>query len=132
MLDSKTDHIQKIDCLSSLACCPCFNLDILNRCTKEQSLKKRKIGYLRYHASTEENSAGFLATHFCQWLPAEARRRPPAPGHCTGFICSKHATLALKPLGSGLLGCDCSGQSSYSLIVLYLFKKHHGQHWTCH
>ena len=82
---------------------------------KRTIVKEEKIGYLRYRASTEENSAGFLANHFCKWLPAEAGRRPPAPGHCTGFMCSKHATLALKPFGAGLLGCDCSGQSSYYL-----------------
>jgi len=52
---------------------------------KRTIVKEEKNGYLRYRASTEENSAGFLAN--C----------PPAPGHCTGFTCCKQATLALKP-----------------------------------
>ena len=64
---------------------------------KRTIVEEEKIRYLCYHASTEENSAVFLANHFCKWLPAEAGRRPPAPGHCTDIMCSKHATLALKP-----------------------------------
>ena len=84
-------------------------LDILNCLIKQQSLTKRKIGYLLYRASTEETFAGILANHFCKWLPAEAGRRQPAPRHCIGFTCSKRATLALKPFGAELLGCDCRG-----------------------
>ena len=95
---------------------PLCKLDIPNRCTKVQSLKKRKIIYLCYSASSEENSAGFLGNHFCKWLPVEAGRCPSAPGHCTGFMCSKHTTSVLKPFGAGLLGCECRGHSSYCSI----------------
>ena len=98
-------------------------LDIPTSCTKEQSLKKRKIGYLLYRASTEQKSAGFLANHFCKWLPAEPGRRLPAPSHCTGFTCSKHATLALKPFGAKLLGCDCCGLNCYHSIRVLLWRR---------
>ena len=83
---------------------------------KRTIVKEEKNQIPCYCASTEENSAGFLANHFCTWFPAEAGRRPLAPGLCTGFTCSKHATLALKPFGAGLRGCDCRGHSSYCSI----------------
>jgi hypothetical protein len=44
-------------------------LDIPISCTKEQSLKKRKIGYLLYRASTEQKSAGFWPTIFANGFP---------------------------------------------------------------
>ena len=96
-------------------------LDIPTICTKQQLLKKRKIGYLLYCASMEQKSAGFLANHFCKWLPAEPGRRLSAPSHCTGFTCSKRATLALKPFGAKLLGCDCRGLNCYHSIRILLW-----------
>ena len=65
----------------------------------------------------------FLANHFCKWLPVEPGRRLPAPSHCTGFTCSKHATLALKPFGAKLLGCDCRGLNCYHSIRVLLWRR---------
>ena len=72
---------------------------------KRTIVKEEKNGYLRYHASTEENSAGFLAN--CQ----------SAPGHCTGFKCSKQATLALKPLE-----LDCLDVTAVVTVLIAQFK----------
>ena len=82
---------------------------------KRTIIKEEKNRIPSLSCKHREKYLSFLANHFCKWLPAEAGRRPPAPGHCTVFMCNKHATLALKPFGAGLLGCDCSGQSSYYL-----------------
>ena len=49
--------------------------------------------------------------------PSGARRPLDTAQDLCVVKLSKHASLALKPFGAGLLGCDCSGQSSNCLNI---------------
>ena len=113
MLDSKRDHIQLINCLICKS-------DIPNRCTKEQEEKSRIPSLSCKYGGKFRR---FLGQPFLQMASRGSRAAPAAPGHCTGFTFSKHTTLALKPFGAGLLGCDCRGQSSYYLIQGLLWRR---------
>ncbi len=105
MLDSKTDCIQKIDCLRSLACYPCAAVQIryfhqLHKRTIFKIVKEEKNQIPSLSCKHRAKIRRFLANHSCKWLPAELGRRLPGPSHCTGFTCS---TLPNMPNGSALV-----------------------------
>ena len=113
MLDSKTDCIQKINCLSSLACYPCGYSQQMHKRTIVKEEKNRIPSLSCKHGG---KFCRFLGQPFLQMASRGSRAAPAGPGHCTGFTCSKHATLVLKPFGAGLLGCDCRDQISFCSI----------------